>query len=142
VCPAGSYKVALVIGQNGSGNYDYHWYRQDSDGLWSHKPGGNAVTRLDSSNQLIIDPQNAARDYTSSGRSNYSTFGGYYAVTAWNNMYDTNDYCGYWFRGQGGWTLPDIYLYLSLYSSQFRSIEDIVASSTYNLSLANQRSVE
>ena len=137
VCPAGTYKVALVIGQNVSGEYDYHWYRQDSDGLWSHKLALSAVSRLDSSYQLIIDPQNAARDYTLNGGYNYSIFGGYYAVTAWSNMYDANNYCGYWFYGQGGWTINEIYLFLSLYSSQFCSIEDIAVSSKCNLSLVN-----
>jgi hypothetical protein len=28
---------------------DYHCYRQDDDGLWSHKAGGSKVTRLDAS---------------------------------------------------------------------------------------------
>ena len=43
VCDIGYYKVALVIAPN----RDYHWYRQNYDGTWSHKPGGTAVTNLD-----------------------------------------------------------------------------------------------
>ena len=31
-CSEGCYKVALVIAPN----QDYHWYRQNSDGTWSH----------------------------------------------------------------------------------------------------------
>ena len=83
VCPAGTYKVALVISNN-----DYHWYRQDSDGLWSHKPGITPVTRLDASNKYIVDPFTA--DW-----GNYTEFVGYFAVSPWGNMYEISDpiYC-------------------------------------------------
>jgi hypothetical protein len=75
VCPSGTYKVALVVSSS-----DYHWYRQDSDGLWSHKRGTTPVKRTDESGDLIIDPYIADRD-------SYTTFVGYYAVKPWNNMY-------------------------------------------------------
>ncbi len=86
VCPAGTYKVALVIGASSS-DYDYHWYRQDADGFWSHKLAWLPVTRYDSEGKLIIDPKYAARDYTNLEPAgyNYSTFVGYFAVTPWNN---------------------------------------------------------
>lgn len=74
-CPIGSYKVALVASNN-----DYHWYRQDSDGLWSHKQGTTPVKRTDNSGNLIIDPQIA-------DRGNYTIFVGYYSVQPWGNMY-------------------------------------------------------
>lgn len=77
VCPAGTYKVALVAY---SDNWDYHWYRQDADGYWSHKPGGTAVTRYDNSGNLIIDPETA-------DRGGYDLFLGFYAVSGWDNMY-------------------------------------------------------
>lgn len=77
VCPAGTYKVALVAY---SDNQDYHWYRQDADGYWSHKPGRTAVTRYDNSGNLIVDPETADR-----GR--YDLFLGFYAVSGWDNMY-------------------------------------------------------
>ncbi len=51
-CPAGTHKVHLVVAPN----WDYHFYRQDLDGLWSHKPGGTPATNLDNSDQLITDP--------------------------------------------------------------------------------------
>ena len=35
----GGYAVLLVV----SPGYDYHWYRQDSDGTWSHKRGDYPV---------------------------------------------------------------------------------------------------
>jgi hypothetical protein len=56
-CPKGSYKVALVINPN----TDYHWYRQDDNGNWSHKPGSSEATNLDNSKKPITDPQTADR---------------------------------------------------------------------------------
>ncbi len=76
-CPAGSYKVALIVGS------DYHWYRQNPDGFWSHKPGNMNVRNVDEQGNSIIDPQYAewSEDYTK--------FIGYFAVTPWNNLYGT-----------------------------------------------------
>ena len=51
------HKVALVIWLG----WDYHWYRQDKNGKWSHKPGGTQATNLDNSGNLITDPQTADR---------------------------------------------------------------------------------
>ncbi len=55
-------KVFLVMGNNRDGNVDYHWYRQDADGTWSHKPGLSTVTNLDASGQPISDPELADRN--------------------------------------------------------------------------------
>ena len=43
--------VALVYGE------DYHWYRQNSDGTWSHKPGITRVRNYDINGNIIYDPQ-------------------------------------------------------------------------------------
>lgn len=67
------YKVALVIAPG----IDYHWYKQDSDGYWSHKPGNGNVAREDSQGRSIINPRTAYRNYS---YANYSTFIGYYFV--------------------------------------------------------------
>lgn len=75
-CPAGSYKVALIVGKT-----DYHWYRQNPDGFWSHKPGDWPVTNVDEQDNSIIDPQYAEWN------DRYKKFIGYFAVTPWNNMY-------------------------------------------------------
>ncbi len=72
-CSAGSYKVALVVAPF----QDYHWYRQNPDGSWSHKPGHTAVTDRDASGLPIWDPATANRDY---GSINYTDFGGYFCV--------------------------------------------------------------
>lgn len=37
---------------------DFHWYRQDSNGCWSHKPGSTPATNLDNGGNLIADPAN------------------------------------------------------------------------------------
>lgn len=75
--------VALV---NSGG--DYHWYREDADRTWSHKPGGFPATNLDASGQIIIDPANANHDYSGpqhnmgfrSPTRNYDMFCGFMCV--------------------------------------------------------------
>lgn len=49
----GSY-VALVVWPG----VDFHWYRQNDNGCWSHKPGETPVTNLDNAGNLIADPAN------------------------------------------------------------------------------------
>ena len=57
------YYVALVIWPN----VDFHWYRQDKSGCWSHKPGSTAARNTDESNHIITNPQTA-------NRGNYTQF--------------------------------------------------------------------
>ena len=45
--------VALVIWPGA----DYHWYRQDKNGCWSHKPGQTAARNVDNAGHTIPDPQ-------------------------------------------------------------------------------------
>lgn len=68
---ASSYKniAALVVGPN----YDYHWYRRDSNGKWTHKPGGTAATNRDNSGNEITDPRTA-------NRGAYTDFCGFFRV--------------------------------------------------------------
>lgn len=68
-----SYKVALVLG-----SYDYHWYVQNSDGYWSHKPGLSYATDVDASGNYITNPKTCDRAYS---YENYSTWGDYVMVT-------------------------------------------------------------
>ena len=73
-------KIAVVVDKDN----DLHYYRQDSNGWWSHKPGGRAVTNLDAAGARIWDPQRASRFYPKENESdtglNYSSFCGYMAV--------------------------------------------------------------
>lgn len=81
-CPAGTSKIALVVDRS----HDYHYYRQDSNGYWSHKPGRNPVTNLDASGNLISDPRLAARDYRPDTKLNYKSFCGYMCVKRGQNQ--------------------------------------------------------
>uniref|UniRef100_A0A6C0HNK3 Uncharacterized protein n=1 Tax=viral metagenome TaxID=1070528 RepID=A0A6C0HNK3_9ZZZZ len=101
-CPANYYKGAMVIdsgvgygfkqtGNNsnssnnskkGEGN-TFHFYRQDNDGKWSHKPGISSVDNKDASNKLIYVPHFANRDYRKEGDDDslyYNEFCGYYCI--------------------------------------------------------------
>lgn len=76
-CPPHTSKIALVVDPD----EDYHFFRQDSNGLWSHKPGGTAVTNVDANDKLIYDPLLASRDYRVSGsKLDYDTFCAYMCV--------------------------------------------------------------
>lgn len=68
-CSECHHLVALVV----SPGWDYHWYRRDSDGKWSHKMGGTAATNLDNSGAIITDPKTA-------DRGSYTDFCGYFCV--------------------------------------------------------------
>jgi hypothetical protein len=68
-CNECRHQVALVIWPG----EDFHWYRKDRDGRWSHKPGGTAATNLDNSGNLITDPRTA-------DRGPYTVFCGCYCV--------------------------------------------------------------
>ncbi|MBN8502657.1 MAG: RHS repeat-associated core domain-containing protein, partial [Sphingomonadales bacterium] len=76
-------KVFLVMGSNREGQLDYHWYRQDADGMWSHKPGTSPVTNLDAAGNVISNPESADRDDSKRDRMrgvNYSRKCGYLCV--------------------------------------------------------------
>lgn len=62
-CPKRTRKIALVVDED----QDYHFYRQDADGYWSHKPGATDVIRHDATKRPIYDPELASRYYPQSG---------------------------------------------------------------------------
>lgn len=73
-CIPSHYKGALVVAPQ----RDYHYYRENDDGQWSHKPGYKPSTRFDSKNNIILNPRRASRDY--GGTLNYKDFCGYLCV--------------------------------------------------------------
>ncbi len=73
-CHTGFYKGAMVTAPG----RDYHYYRFNDDGVWTHKPGYKPSTKYDANNNLIYDPQWASRDY--GGTLNYKNFCGYYCI--------------------------------------------------------------
>lgn len=77
-CPKGTSKIALVVDED----QDYHFYRQDSNGLFSHKPGGTPVKNTDAQGHTIFDVQlaNHNNDRGNSDPLNYDRFCGYFCV--------------------------------------------------------------
>lgn len=61
------YLVALVIWPN----QDFHWYRLNSEGFWSHKPGSTPARNTDNSNRVITNPETC-------NRGPYTHFCGYF----------------------------------------------------------------
>ena len=73
-CKPNYYKGALVVAPG----RDYHYYRLNDDGFWSHKPGYKPSTIYDSNKNIITDPKLSARDY--GGTLNYKDFCGYLCI--------------------------------------------------------------
>jgi len=97
-------KIALALDIK-SDDKDYHFYRLDNNGTWSHKPGSTDATNKDASENLIFNPEIADRDYsfkeyinddgeTEYGK-NYELFCGFYMIPQnrapmiydWDNHY-------------------------------------------------------
>ena len=55
-CPIGFYKIMLYVAKDGS---DYHFFRQDNTGLWSHKHGWRLATNHDLKGKIIHTPISA-----------------------------------------------------------------------------------
>ncbi|MBI2623256.1 MAG: hypothetical protein HYW65_01615 [Candidatus Liptonbacteria bacterium] len=66
----GYYLTALFFA---SDKYDFHWYRKDGNGLWSHKDGWQPPSNKDEQGNLIRDPREAVN-------SKYPIFGGFFLV--------------------------------------------------------------
>lgn len=61
-CDQGYKKIyAAVSTEDEEGDNDFHFWRQDQDGWWSHKPGSNQPSRVDGSNQAIRNPEQSNR---------------------------------------------------------------------------------
>lgn len=58
-CLPGFYKIFLALDP---GN-DYHWWQQNNNQLWSHKPGATEVTNLDGSKKKILNPLLSNRNF-------------------------------------------------------------------------------
>jgi len=79
-CNPGYSKVGIVVDEVN----DFHYYRQDSNGWWSHKPGGRAVTNKDAVGARIYRPDLASRYYPPDSNNdsglNYNSFCSYICV--------------------------------------------------------------
>jgi hypothetical protein len=56
-CQQCCHQLALVIWPG----VDFHWYRRDRNGSWSHKPGSTPARNTDNSGNTITDPRTADR---------------------------------------------------------------------------------
>ena len=63
-------RVALVYASDRS---DYHWYRRDEDGTWSHKKGTDPIIYSDESYHTITNSKECDRGI-------YDVFVGFYEV--------------------------------------------------------------
>lgn len=79
-CAKGWRKIAGVVQDksNPGSDNDFHWYRQEADGTWSHKRGATAASKVDASGNPITDPAKANRKYP--GSDDYDAFCGYLCV--------------------------------------------------------------
>jgi len=67
------WKVAVCFEED-EGHYgDYHWYRQNLNGTWSHKKGRAKVSKVDAKGKVIHNPQECNRGI-------YTEFGGFFMI--------------------------------------------------------------
>ena len=85
-CEPGFSKIGMVADEEN----DLHYYRQDNNGNWSHKPGGRPVTNKDAAGSSIYRPDLASRYYPSESPGdsglNYDSFCSYMCVPRKGNM--------------------------------------------------------
>ena len=79
-CEPGFSQIGVVVDEKN----DLHYYRQDSNGWWSHKPGGREVTNVDAVGASIYRPDLASRNYPAESPGdtglNYNSFCSYMCV--------------------------------------------------------------
>ena len=63
-CSKGFHKAFFAIDSN-KNEHDYHFYRQDNNKLWSHKPGTTNVINYDANYKIIKNPYKANKNYNS-----------------------------------------------------------------------------
>lgn len=81
-CAPQTSKIVIVVDPD----EDYHFYRQDTNGFWSHKPGGTKVTNKDQSGRPIYDPKLANRS-DKEGRLDYNVFCSYMCVPRMRHLH-------------------------------------------------------
>lgn len=85
-CKQGYSKIGIVVDEEN----DLHYYRQDNNGLWSHKPGGRQVTNKDAVGSLIYAPHRTSRyypkEFEQDNTLNYDSFCSYMCVPRDNSI--------------------------------------------------------
>lgn len=82
-CRRGFYKGYLALDPKKD---DYHFYRQDKSGIWSHKPGSKKVRQYDSKFNVIMVPREVEKK---NSPYHYTKECGYMCIPA-NNVIATN----------------------------------------------------
>jgi len=83
-CPVNTSKIALVVDPK----EDYHFLRQDSNMMWSHKAGARPVKNIDAKGHTIWDPSLANFNYdTGDGVLNYTILCSYMCVPRKKNLF-------------------------------------------------------
>ena len=72
-CKPYHYKIVLMMDDDS----DYHFMRQDKNGLWSQKPGPYNITNRDANNNLISNP---TKSNNRTSAYNYNKLCNYYCV--------------------------------------------------------------
>lgn len=85
-CSQNYYKVAFVAS---STEGDIHWYRQNSDGTWSHKIASLPVQYSDFSGYTIYDPETCNR-HGEGLFANYDVFLGFFQLDITNSVWSGN----------------------------------------------------
>lgn len=76
-CKKDFYKGALFVDKG----VDFHYYREDKPGKWSHKQGSHTGSDVDAKGKPIKDPEKAAKKYKSDRKNNiYDTFCSYFCI--------------------------------------------------------------
>ena len=77
-CETGYRKIyAATSDVDDDGNNDFHFWRQDADGLWSHKPGSDHPLRVDGDNRIISNPHLSNREFAN---RSYVTSCGFFCI--------------------------------------------------------------
>jgi len=86
-CPKDHYKGAYVVDPDNT----YHFYQQNKDSTFSHKPGISPISQVDSSKNRIYVPHFANRNYEDDKNNddaiNYTNFCGYYCIPTNNTVH-------------------------------------------------------
>lgn len=68
-----AWKIAFCWCDGECGSPDYHFYRQNKNGTWSHKQGVSFVRKVDDDGETIYNPQEC-------NRGRYNMFGGFFII--------------------------------------------------------------
>lgn len=67
------YYLAALFFPDDPNNFDFHWYRRDDNGTWSHKDGWRMPKNKDIKGNVLRDPRADAQQ-------SYPVFGGFFLV--------------------------------------------------------------